>query len=205
MPTTQYVEGTLRTFWKYDEDKIMSTRQADLTPLQVGDEKALGLKAYFGNGPDATQKRGITSASAIAIDTGNTTTGTATSAGTTTTLVDTALTQADDFWNGVPLTITEDGVSYTTTVTDFVQSTHTLTFHAIPVATTTSSAYVLAGYPLLVTGALTPTDNAVTIDVSPSDVTARACTANVILTSEFDDGETEVFVGRLRVYANLYT
>lgn len=205
MPTTQYVETTLRTFWRYDKDTIMSTRQADLTPLQVGDTKSLTLEAFYSNGPDVNQKRALASAAVLVIDTDHTTSGTATSAGTTATLVDTALTEANDFWIGVPISITEDGVSYGAVITDFVQSTHTLTFTPIPVATTTSSTYVLAGYPMLPSVAATVSTNLVTIDVTGADVTARPCTANVLLTSTFDDGDIETFVGRLRVYQNLFT
>lgn len=183
----------------------MSTRQADLTPLQVGDEKALTLEAFYSNGPDVNQKRGIASAAVLVIDTDHTTSGTATSAGTTSTLIDTALDEDDNFWIGVPITITEDGVSYGAVVTDFVKSTHTLTITPIPVATTTSSTYTLAGYPMLPSVAATPTNNLVTIDVTGADVTARPCTANMLLTCTFDDGDVETFVGRLRVYQNIFT
>ena len=64
--------------------------------------------------------------------------------GSTTTLVDAALTQADDAWNGGFITITA-GTNYgiTRQVTDFVASSDTLTFAAFPKAIDTTSKYTL--------------------------------------------------------------
>lgn len=72
-------------------------------------------------------------------------TGTATATGTTTTLIDTTLlTQADDWWNGAYITFTANTKNYglTKKITDFVQSTGTLTWSgAVGVATGTSDTY----------------------------------------------------------------
>jgi len=56
-----------------------------------------------------------------------TATGTADS-GTTTTLVDNALTQVDDFWNFGRAEITKSGILYHRIITDFVAGTDTVTF-----------------------------------------------------------------------------
>ena len=70
---------------------------------------------------------------------------TASSTGTTTTLIDTSLTQADDHWNGALLVIfqgTNEGS--TAVVTDFVASSDTLTFTpAMPSAPDNTSVYTL--------------------------------------------------------------
>lgn len=64
--------------------------------------------------------------------------------GTVTTLVDDALTQIDDYWNGGFITITA-GTNYgmTRQVSDFVASSDTLTFAAFPKAMDTTSVYHL--------------------------------------------------------------
>jgi spore coat-associated protein N len=88
---------------------------------------------------------------------------TTTAAGSTTTLVDTALTQADDYWNGFKVTIgTRVGV-----VTDFVQSTNTLTVTAFPASVVGSGkAYSLSGpkyYPIASFDDLGNFDNVLTV------------------------------------------
>lgn len=64
--------------------------------------------------------------------------------GTTTTLVDDALTQADDFWNGGFITITA-GTNYgmTRQITDFIAATNTLVFDAFPKPIDNTSQYRL--------------------------------------------------------------
>jgi phage-related protein len=72
-----------------------------------------------------------------------TATGTADS-GTTSTLVHSALTQVDDFWNNGRITITKSGVSYTRKISDFVAATDTLTLDVeLPVAVDGTTTYVL--------------------------------------------------------------
>ena len=69
--------------------------------------------------------------------------GTCTTAGATTTIIDeTSLTQATDFWNGAVVTFTSGsnkGIS--TLVTDFVADTDTATIAAVPVATASGDTY----------------------------------------------------------------
>lgn len=71
---------------------------------------------------------------------------TATSEGTTTTLICTSLTQADDFWNGGFITFTnpqDPNYGITVKVTDFVASSDTLTIETLPYKTTTDSQFRL--------------------------------------------------------------
>lgn len=70
--------------------------------------------------------------------------------GTSTTIVDAALTQADNFWIGAQIQMlsgTAGNIGLVRTVTDFVASTDTLTFSpALPAATAAADTYrILAG------------------------------------------------------------
>lgn len=64
--------------------------------------------------------------------------------GSTTTLVDNALTQADDFWNHARIEITKAGVTHRREVLNFVAGTDTLTLDvALPVAIDNTTTYFL--------------------------------------------------------------
>lgn len=70
-----------------------------------------------------------------------TATGTADS-GSTTTLIDNALTQVDDFWNTGQINIVKDGVGYRRKIKDFVAASDTLTFDVeLPVAVDNTTTY----------------------------------------------------------------
>jgi len=72
-----------------------------------------------------------------------TATGTADS-GTTTTLVDSALTQVDDFWNYGDITITKSGTIYKRKVSDFDAAGDEITFDlALPVAVDATTTYTV--------------------------------------------------------------
>jgi len=80
--------------------------------------------------------------------------------GTTTTLVDASLTQADDYWNGGFITITA-GTNYgeTRKVTDFANATGTVTFAAMPKANDSTSQYRLVVGTGIVAGDVLTTGN----------------------------------------------
>jgi hypothetical protein len=62
--------------------------------------------------------------------------------GTTSTLVDSILTQADDYWNYGAIEITKSGTTYKRKVKDFVAATDTITFDlALPVAVDNTCTY----------------------------------------------------------------
>ena len=64
--------------------------------------------------------------------------------GTTTTLVDNALTQADDYWNYGEIEITKAGVTYHRKVKDFVAATDTITLDVeMPFAIDNTCTYVV--------------------------------------------------------------
>jgi phage-related protein len=64
--------------------------------------------------------------------------------GSTTTLVDSALTQIDDFWNHGQIVVTKSGVDYKRRVSDFVASTDTITFDVeLPVAVDATTTYTV--------------------------------------------------------------
>lgn len=79
------------------------------------------------------------------MDTARTATGTADS-GSTTTLVDNALTQAEDYWNGLPLKLIDatDGTVWYTWVTNFTAADDTVTFSpAAPFTVAAGDTYTL--------------------------------------------------------------
>ena len=64
--------------------------------------------------------------------------------GTTSTIVDSALTQANDFWNYGQIQITKDSVIYNRKVKDFVASTDTITLDVeLPVAVDATTTYTV--------------------------------------------------------------
>lgn len=64
--------------------------------------------------------------------------------GSTTTLVDDALTQADDFWNSGLIVITKGSAIYNRKIKDFVAATDTLTFDVeLPVVIDNTCTYVI--------------------------------------------------------------
>ena len=74
-----------------------------------------------------------------------------------TTIVDTALTEADDFWNGAYVTIKSgNNTDVTRQVTDFVASTDTLTVNAFPYQVLSGTVYdIVSGEATLATETLT--------------------------------------------------
>jgi len=64
--------------------------------------------------------------------------------GTTITLVDDALTQADDYWNNGEIEVTKSGITYYRKVKDFVAGTDTITFDVeLPFAVDDTCTYVV--------------------------------------------------------------
>ncbi len=64
--------------------------------------------------------------------------------GSTTTLVHSGLTQADDYWNNGRITVIKGGTQYRRKIKDFVASTDTLTFDVeLPVSVDNTTTYVL--------------------------------------------------------------
>jgi len=64
--------------------------------------------------------------------------------GSTTTLVDDALTQADDYWNYGKISVTKGGITYIRKVKDFDAATDTITFDiALPVAVDNTTTYIV--------------------------------------------------------------
>ena len=71
---------------------------------------------------------------------------TTTAAGTTTTVVNSGLTQPDDYWNGFKITITSgDNINLLGVVTDFDAATDTLTVTAFPNVVASGVTYTLSG------------------------------------------------------------
>lgn len=118
-----------------------------LKDRMVGERRAITVETKLAVG--GTDKN-PTSATVLVYDTALSVDGTADS-GTTTTLVDAALTQADDWWNGIPLQVTDatDDHVEETEVLDFDAATNKLTFNALTFAVAADDTYTIMGTPVL--------------------------------------------------------
>lgn len=157
-----------------------------LENLQVGETVALTIKTK-------TKKTGAdknpSSATMAVWDPDLEVEGTATG-GSTTTLVDTiVLTQADDYFNGIPAEIydaSDDGKAYQVEITDFDQGTNTITFGALPITVVAGDTYKILGTPVLTQAAATVANgNECSRQVTPSDATARPRTLHGKLVATF--------------------
>jgi len=173
----------------------------ELTALALGDTFPFILETRYDAGVYKGQAANPSSAVAWVYDPERVTEGIIES-GNALTLVDDALDQADDFWNGVPLTIQKKatGTTYKTEVTDFDQGDTKLTFREIPVAVAAGDRYRLEGYPLLVAATVSVSANLSTITVSPSNATRYPGRRNLILRVTFSGGMVKTFRGWFYVH-----
>lgn len=146
--TTQEISATVKIYSGYGE----SSQMVEMAALKADDERFNGRVAVMANKMALTLDTIIRNAVAPAItqrradkDTAfQKTAKTASAAGTTTTLIDTVnLTEANDYWLGALITFTGNTKNYglVRRVTDFVNSTGTLTFAAVNIATGTNDTY----------------------------------------------------------------
>ncbi len=141
--------------------------------LYVGDQKTLSFDTTVEG--LTTARNPNSSSTMLVLDADRDTSGTATAAGTTTSLTDSArASDAADLWNGVNLRLTKatTGHVYTMRVLDFAAGVFTLT--PCPEAIASGDTYELIGYPLLVQTAITPVANKGSVTVGPNDATAYA-------------------------------
>jgi hypothetical protein len=178
----------------------MSGRVLELEDLHVGDEKTITIATSIASGDSAGSPRNPTAASTfLCYDPGRETTGEADS-GSTTTLADSDRTEADDFWKGMTIVVTDasDGREYRTEVTAFVQATHTLTFNALPIAVEAGDQYRIEGYPFLPESAASVSENEASVQLTPSDATGRPGRRILVYRADFGADAEEV-ICRFRV------
>lgn len=175
---------------------------ADLTlkPGRVGDRRSITIESRLAStGAD----KNPASATMLVFDEAIITSGTADS-GSTTKLVDTALTQANDFWNGITLEVTHaSGTVETTEVTDFTAADDTLVFGAIETAVAAGDTYRLLGYPVLTQADATVSGNEVSRVGTADDVFSRDRTLTVIARFTFSADDIQECCASLPVYQSL--
>jgi hypothetical protein len=178
----------------------MSARTLELEDLHVGDEKTITIATNIASGDSAGSPKNPTAASTfLCYDPARETNGQAES-GSSTTLVDSERTEADDFWKGMTIVVTDasDGREYRTEVTAFAQASHTLTFNALPVAVDAGDPYRIEGYPLLPESAASVSENEASVQLTPADATGRPGRRILVYRADFGTDGEEV-ICRFRV------
>lgn len=165
-----------------------------LPNLRVGDVKTITIATSVASGDHAGDPRNPQEGSTfLCFDPDRETTGVADD-GSTTTLVDTDRNEADDFWVGITLVVTDatDDREYWTEITAFDQTTHTLTFYALPIAVTEGDHYRIAGYPLLPQTPATISGNQGSVQLTPSDATGTPGHRVLVYRADFGSDSEEV-------------
>ena len=85
-----------------------------------------------------------------------------------------------------------DGREHCTEITGFSQATHTLTFHALPVALEAGDLYRIEGYPLLPETAATVSENEASIQLTPTNATATPGRRVLVYRADFGTDAEEV-------------
>jgi hypothetical protein len=171
-----------------------------LPDLRVGDTKTITIATSIASGDNAGEARNPEAGSTfLGFDPDRETTGAADS-GSATTLVDADRTEADDFWVGMTLVVTDasDSREYRTEVTDFDQASHTLTFYELPIAIAEGDAYRLEGYPVLPQTDAALSGNEASIQLTPADATGTPGRRVLVYRADFgSDSEEAVFIFRV--------
>ena len=155
--------------WHIDGVQVPGS-YARISDLAVGESRDLTITTYDADGVAATQS----AATVHVYDPAIATKGDVTS-GSTTTIVTADLSEADDYWNGMPLTVTHaDGTQEHTVITDWVQSTTTLTFNAIRTAAASGATFEVGAIPVLVEAAISPSVNSGVVTVNATDALSRS-------------------------------
>lgn len=142
-----------------------------LADIGVGETRTLTISSLLKS--DRSVKN-PTSATIVMWDPEQPVEGTADS-GSTTTLVDATRTEANDYFNGLFVEVTDatNGYREQTRITDFDHTTGTLTFGALSFAVAAGDTYKIVGTPIVTQQAATVSTNETSWTVSPSDATSR--------------------------------
>lgn len=204
MTSTTYTAEFTTTAWAIG-DETMTTRQYDLGTIHCGDTKTLTIESIIGSGVNKGQHRDVDEATFLIYDPDRTKSGTATG-GSTTTLVDATLTQAESFWVGMPINITIGAATYQTEITAFNATTDTLTFRAIPEAVSADDTYEILGWPTMAQAAGTVSGNTGTLVLDATNCTDRPGYRTIVYRPTFNDAPADVeeYVMKLRVLASAY-
>jgi hypothetical protein len=165
-----------------------------LDDLHVGDEKTIVIATNVASGDNAGAPRNVTTGTTfLCYDPDRHVSGTA-DEGSSATLVDAARTETDGFWVGMTIVVIDatDQREYRTEVTAFANATHTLTFHALPIAVTEGDAYRIEGYPLLPETAATVSENEGSILLTPSNALGTPGRRVLVYHADFGTESEEV-------------
>ena len=171
-----------------------------LPDLYVGDAKTIRIATSIASGDNAGEPKNPGAASTfLCFDPDRPTTGLVDS-GSATTLVDADRDEADAFWAGMTLVVTDasDGREYLTEVTAFHQATHTLIFYPLPIAAGAGDRYRIEGYPLLPETPALLSENEAGVPLTPSDATGAPGRRVLVYRADFG-GDSEAVVGIFRV------
>ena len=143
----------------------------NLDDIQVGETQDIIIESKL---KIAGTDKNPVSATMVVWDPDQPTSGTA-SAGSVSTLTDTARTEANDYWNGLPIEVTDatDDHAEQSYITDFVAATDTLSFGTLSFTVAAGDTYRILGKPVLGQAACTVSGNEMSRSVGPSDATAR--------------------------------
>jgi len=142
---------------------MADSQRPRLPDQRVGNEKPFVIESTVRG---AAQNP--TSARAVGYDPQKTTKGTATYAGSTSTLSDTAATWTNDQPNGLLLRVecAASGRTHHPRITDFVASTKTFTFTTLSEAVAKDDEYEVMGCPLMELAAVTVAANQTTVNAN---------------------------------------
>jgi len=171
-----------------------------LPDLRVGDVKTLKIATSVVSGDNAGDPCNPEEDSTfLCFDPDRETTGVA-DEGTGTTLVDADRTEADDFWVGMTLVVTDasDSREYRTEITEFEEASGTLTFYALPISVAEGDRYRIEGYPVLPQTAATISGNEASVQLTPDDATGTPGRRVLVYRADFG-ADSEEAVGAFRV------
>lgn len=171
-----------------------------LDDIQVGETKDLVIGSTLKSTGD---DKNPTSATMAVWDPDQPTSGTADSGGAST-LVDDARTEADDYWNGLPIEVTDatDGHAEQSYITDFVALTDTLTFGALSFAVAAGDTYRILGKPVLGQAACTVSGNEMSRAVTPANAASRPRAMHGYLVATYSASDVQTCDFRVECVGN---
>ena len=165
--------------------------------MTVGQSQTVIIATTIAEGDNTADAKNVTTGTTfLCLDPDRQTNGTATSTGSTNTIVDTSRTEADDTWKGVTLEVRDDTTDerYRTKCTASTASTTTLEVQGLPFATAVGDTYVFDGYPLLTETAAGMSTNQGTITLTGSDATMYSGRRLLVYHADYGtDAEDQTF------------
>lgn len=135
-------------------------------PLRLEDQQVGGKKPFILETTVRGSAQNPTGARAVGYDPRKTTKGTATYAGSTSTLSDTSSSWTNDQPNGLPIWVytTLSGRLHKARITDYVASTKTYTFTTLSESVSIGDEYEVMGYPLMALADASVSTNQTTVN-----------------------------------------